>query len=224
MEKIKKIFKILVISGLIALFILISVNIYIIKTTENYIYTESKLVPSDLKVDAVLVLGAKVYPKTGRLSDILKDRVDTAVEIYRNGNAEKFLLSGDHGQVDYDEVNVMKDYLLNLGIPEEDIFLDHAGFDTYDSVVRAKEVFEVKSVIISTQKFHLYRAIYISRKKGMQTYGVVADKQKYVDEIRNNLRESLARTKSFFDILLNASPKFLGETIPITGAGQQSFD
>ena len=147
MEKIKKIFKILVISGLIALFILISVNIYIIKTTENYIYTESKLVPSDLKVDAVLVLGAKVYPKTGRLSDILKDRVDTAVEIYRNGNAEKFLLSGDHGQVDYDEVNVMKDYLLNLGIPEEDIFLDHAGFDTYDSVVRAKEVFEVKTAL-----------------------------------------------------------------------------
>ena len=136
----------------------------------------------------------------------------------------KILVSGDHGTVEYDEVNTVKAYLLENGVQPENIFLDHAGFDTYDSIYRAKEIFEVESVVIVTQEFHLPRAVYIGNSLGIETHGYIADRQPYVAAIWNSFRESLARIKAFLNVTLNSKPKYLGEPIPITGDGTLSWD
>ena len=115
--------------------------------------------------DCIIVLGAFVY-EDGTLCPMLADRMDTAITLYKNGTAPKLLLTGDHGGEDYDEVDAMKNYALEKGVPKEDIFLDHAGFSTYDSILRAKEVFGAKNAVVVTQKFHLDRALYIAKKNG----------------------------------------------------------
>lgn len=172
----------------------------------------------------VIVLGARVFPKSGRLSDMLADRMKTALELYRAGKAERFLLSGDHGTKEYDEVNAMKDFLLEEGVPAEDIFLDHAGFDTYDSMYRARAIFQVESALVVTQEFHLPRAVYIARSLGLDAVGVTADRQPYVGMARNHLRETLARVKAVLSVTFRTKPTYLGETIPITGDALKSWD
>jgi len=134
------------------------------------------------------------------------------------------LISGDHGTSEYDEVNTIKDYLIEHGIDGADIFTDHAGFDTYDSIYRAKDIFEVESMIIVTQEFHLPRAIYIANALNIENIGAVADKRDYRDKERNQMRESIARVKAFLNINLKAKPKFLGGKIPITGESSNSWD
>jgi len=171
----------------------------------------------------VIVLGARVHA-SGRLSDMLADRVATALDLYRAGKAERFLLSGDHGRPQYDEVNAMKDVLLAEGVPAEDIFLDHAGFDTYDSMYRAREIFQVDSALVVTQGFHVSRAVYIARALGIDAAGVEADRQPYLGAFRNGTRETLARTKAVINVLLRAKPRYLGEAIPITGDSRASWD
>ncbi len=172
---------------------------------------------------AALVLGARVYAN-GNMSPIFRDRVDTAIAEYKAGRADKILVSGDHGRPEYDEVNAAKNYLLEQGIPPEDIFLDHAGFDTYDSLIRARDVFGVKTLSIVTQDFHLPRALYIADALGLDACGVSADKQEYAGEQRRELRESLARIKAWFNVLVSSKPKYGGEAIPIEGDGQKSWD
>jgi vancomycin permeability regulator SanA len=158
------------------------------------------------------------------LSDALKDRVLGAMELYDEGKVEKFLLSGDHGTKEYDEVNAMKNFLLNKGINGDDIFLDHAGFDTYDSIYRAKNIFGVKDCVIVTQAFHLARAVYVARKMGMDAYGLVAHRQEIKFIGYYELREMVARSKSFFDVLFNVSSKYLGEKISLEGSGKVTWD
>jgi SanA protein len=175
------------------------------------------------EAQAVLVLGARVY-EDGRLSVIFRDRVDTALEVYNSGKAGKILVSGDHGREDYDEVNAARDYLLEKGISEDDIFTDHAGFSTYDSIYRARDVFLADSIIISTQEFHLPRALYIAEKLGVKAQGIKADKHIYFYDKRNRAREAPARIKAFFNVALKTKPKFLGETISISGSGRDSWD
>jgi SanA protein len=153
-----------------------------------------------------------------------QDRADVAVEVYKAGKAEKILISGDHGRNEYDEVNAARKYLLAKGVPAEDIFLDHAGFDTYDSLYRARDIFQIKTLIISTQNFHLPRAVYIARKMGIGAWGVSADKHLYGNEQYYEMREALARAKAWLDVLFQAEPKFLGEAIPITGDSRASWD
>ena len=127
---------------------------------------KSMVEPAQAKpADAIIILGAYVRPD-GALSWILRDRLDTGLELYRAGLAPKILVSGDHGQKNYNEVQTMKDYLLDHDVPAQDIFMDHAGFDTYDSLYRARDIFQVKSAIIVTQNFHLPRALYIARRLG----------------------------------------------------------
>ncbi len=170
-----------------------------------------------------LVLGAKVYAD-GRLSLMLTDRVDTAFELYAHGKVQRILVSGDHGKTTYDEVNSMKNYLLTKGVKPEDLFLDHAGFDTYDSVYRAKELFLADSVTVVTQCFHVYRAVYIGKSLGMKIQGVCADKREYAGMVWNELREVLARSKAWVDVHTGAKPKFLGEPIPLSGDSHKSWD
>jgi SanA protein len=200
--------------------VVLIVNVFIIWKSSRFIYKNANDVPSSY---TALVLGALVS-KSGYLSDFLQDRMDMALELYRAKKIKRFLLSGDHGHVDYDEVNNMKNYLIDKGVDTKDIFLDHAGFDTYNSMVRAKEIFEINDVIIVTQKFHLSRAVYIARCKGLNAYGMIADKRNYTSIKRLKLREVLANIKAFGEILFNREPKFLGDKIPITGDSKLSYD
>lgn len=199
------------------------INLYISKAAGHAIYEHGQKVP---KAYAALILGAKVHP-SGRLSHMLEDRVITGLELYREGTVQKLLLSGDHGQKEYDEVNAMRAYLLKHGVPAQDIFMDHAGFNTYASMYRARDVFQVQDVIVVTQKFHLPRAVYIARQLGLQAVGLVADRRVYMpaSQIKSTVRELLARVKAFVDVhLLHAQPKYLGEAIPITGDGRKTVD
>ncbi|WP_438962622.1 SanA/YdcF family protein [Nonlabens sp.] len=180
--------------------------------------------PSELEPAYVgLVLGASVRPDKS-LSTILQDRVDSALELYKKGLIKRFLLSGDHGQSDYDEVNAMKNYLTSKGVSDEDIFLDHAGFDTYDSMYRAREVFKVDTAIVITQKFHLPRAIYVGRKMGLELQGYVADKREYTGNAHFTRREWLANIKAWIELNIEKKPTYSGNAIPITGDSGLSHD
>jgi len=202
------------------LLVSVSINIRIKAYSKSYIFQNKKDVP---KSYTALVLGAYVN-KNGALSYVLQDRVNSALELYRHGKIKRFLLSGDHGRKNYDEVNSMKKYLKKQGVPEKDIFLDHAGFDTYSSMVRAKKVFLVEDVIIFTQEFHLARAVYIARKKGLNAFGYISDKRKYGGIKHFKAREYIACIKAYKEVVLNSSPKYLGDQIPITGNSRLSYD
>ena len=172
---------------------------------------------------AALVLGAQVMPN-GAPSSMLSDRITAAAELYKAGRVDKLLLSGDHGRKRYDEVGTMRDILLKQGIPAEDIFTDHAGFDTWDSAQRAKRVFDVSSAVVVTQRFHMARALYDARRAGLEVTGYAADRRQYgkiMGKLR--LREAAARVKTMGDVITGADPHFLGTEIPITGDGRVSW-
>ena len=173
--------------------------------------------------DAVLVLGCKVH-EDGTPSNMLRDRLDTAVELYRAGVAPKLLMSGDHGQKEYDEVNAMKRYAMEKGIPSEDVFMDHAGFSTYESMYRAIDVFHCEKVLIVTQEYHLYRALYIAQRLGLEAHGVSATLHEYGGQAMRDAREFLARNKDFFSCVFRPLPTYLGEAIPITANGDLTND
>lgn len=168
--------------------------------------------------DCIVVLGCLVR-SDGSLSDMLRDRLDKAIQLYNNGAAPKLLMSGDHGTDDYDEVNAMKNYAIERGVPSEDVFMDHAGFSTYETVCRAKEVFCADKVLIVTQEYHLYRALYIAKRLGLEAYGVPADLHRYAGQTKRDLREFFARNKDFFMCIFKPAPTYLGEKIPLAGSG-----
>ncbi len=216
----KKIIKIGLVTGIIGILFVILLDFYIVKSTKKQLFYKT----SNVKVSYTgLVLGARVY-KNGNLSLILKDRVVAALELYHKKKIKRFLLSGDHGTKSYDEVNAMKNYLLRHGVPKKDIFLDHAGFDTYSSIVRAKKIFLVDNVIIITQKFHLKRSVFIANNIGLKTQGFICDKHNYGIAKAMFIREKLANVKAFFEVFLHVKPKYLGKKIPITKDSKWSFD
>ncbi|MCP3925640.1 MAG: hypothetical protein GY714_23985 [Desulfobacterales bacterium] len=187
---------------------------------DQYMFSNLEDVP---KSHTALVLGARVF-RDKRISYILYDRVSSGIKLYKNGKVSKFLLSGDHGRKEYDEVNTMKYHVQNSKIDPKDIFLDHAGFDTYDSVIRAKKVFGVKEVVIVTQRFHLPRAIFIARKNGLKAFGYIADKRRYPAIRYYKFREMYARVKALIEVCIGANPKFLGDKISIYGDSKLSWD
>jgi SanA protein len=208
--------------GLFLLFIG-AINVYIISASKKFRYDTANHLP---RMHTAVILGA-VVDSTGRLSNALEDRVLTGLKLYQKGNAKKLLLSGDHGQVNYDEVNSMRQYLLKKGVPPQDLFMDHAGFRTYDSMYRARDIFQVHDAIIVTQKFHLARAVYTARALGIDAVGINADRRWYPlsSRVKLHLREVLARVKAFLDLhVWKAKPKFLGDIIPITGDGRKTWD
>jgi len=172
------------------------------------------------ETDVVLVLGARVTPQK-KPSLMLAERLDAAIFIYNSGQVNKILVSGDHDSLYYNEVGVMKAYLVEQGIPETDIFMDHAGFSTYESMVRAQEIFGVDSLIVSTQNYHLKRAVYIARVLGMEAYGISADKEFNPSVMKYRSREFLARIKDFMYVhIVKPEPTHLGEPISIEGDGR----
>lgn len=174
-------------------------------------------------VDCVLVLGCLVK-QGGVPSDMLHDRLRRGIELYDLNAAPKLLMSGDHGREGYDEVAAMKQFAVENGIPSSDVFMDHAGFSTYESIYRAKEVFKANKIIIVTQEYHLYRAIYIARQLGMDAYGVASDYRNYANQSSRDLREILARVKDFASCIFLPDPTYLGDAIPISGNGDLTND
>lgn len=212
----KRVLRVLVVMFLFAILLPLGISIYLCASVKDQIITLDEA--AKLDTDAILVLGARVWDN-GSPSGVLEDRLDTGISAYQAGVSDRLLMSGDHGQDDYDEVNAMKDYALEQGIPSENIFMDHAGFSTYESVYRARDIFQVKTVLIVTQEYHLYRALYIARALGLNAYGVAADRSVYSGIVGFEAREILARVKDFFYTLIQPLPTYLGDVIPITGDG-----
>lgn len=201
---------------------IIGINIYVKSRIKEQILTEEDVLGLQ-DVDCILVLGCLVK-NSGEPSHMLEDRLRRAVELYHAGVAPKLLMSGDHGQKDYNEVEAMKQYAIEHGVPSEDIFMDHAGFSTYESCYRAKEIFGVEKIILVTQEYHLYRALYIAEKLGLEVYGVNADYRTYYNQKMRDIREILARVKDFFYVVFRPEPTYLGEEIPISGDGDVTND
>ena len=164
--------------------------------------------------DCIVILGCGVKANN-KPSDMLADRLKVGISLYKNGVAPKIIMTGDHGRENYDEVNVMKQYAIENGVPSEDVFMDHAGFSTYESIYRLKEIFEAKKVIIVTQEYHLYRALYLADRFNIEALGVSADLQSYIGQDFRDFREVLARNKDFLMAILKPKPTFLGEAIPV---------
>lgn len=176
---------------------------------------------ADFDADCAIVLGCGIEDSETP-SPMLKDRLDVGIELYRQGLVPKILLSGDNGQEGHNEIHVMLKYTRDAGVPEKDIFCDHAGFSTYDSMYRAADIFKVERAIIVTQKYHEYRALYIAKKLGIEVCGVASDQEAYFGQTYREMREILARDKDFLKANLRAKATYGGETIPISGSGLTS--
>lgn len=216
MSKKKKI--LLILSGFIVVICLMTlfINYYMINTTKEKIVDINSI--GDIKdIDAIIILGCKVNENGPSL--MLSRRLDKGIDVY-NKLHTKIILTGDHGKNEYDEVNVMRDYMLSSSVPIEDIFLDHAGFNTYDSIYRAKYIFKAKKVILITQEYHMYRALYLANSLNLEAIGIVADDipQKGI-MFKNEIREILSRDKNFFKGLIKPKSKYLGEVIPLNQNG-----
>ena len=217
-----KIIGVLTVMCLLCAIALASINAYVKSAAQSRIVTAQEAAEL-ADVDCILVLGCGVH-SDGTPSAMLTDRLKRAVELYDLQAAPKLLMSGDHGQTDYDEVNVMKSCAVDAGISSDDVFMDHAGFSTYESIYRAKEIFQAEKVIIVTQEYHLYRAIYIAEQLGLEAYGVSADYRSYSNQTSYEMREILARAKDFGTCVFKPEPTYLGEAIPIFGDGDITND
>lgn len=217
-KKYKKVLKKMMVTFICILVIILCGALVIINDVQAK--GEKRIVIKDTlpeKVDAIIVLGAGVR-EDGTPSDILTDRLSTSLDILNMGVEGKLLLSGDHGREGYNEVGTMKDYILkNSNIKEKDIFLDHAGFSTYDSIYRARDIFKVESALIVTNEYHLPRALYLAEKLGIDAYGYTSDKREYYYMDAYKKRERIAQLKDFLFVnVLKPEPKFLGDSIPVT--------
>ena len=211
---------IIVVIAVIAI-IALGINLFVKLSTKKQIIKENEY--SNLSdVDCIIILGAGIWG--GKPSPMLEDRLQEGIKLYQNNVSDKIIMSGDHGKKEYDEVNMMKNYAIEKGIPSENIFMDHAGFSTYESIYRAKEVFKAKKIVIVTQKYHLYRALYIANKLGIEAYGVGSDPRQYVGATNREIREILARDKDFFKCIFKPKPTYLGDKIPISGNGDVTND
>lgn len=200
----------------------LGINAYVKGSTQERIVTCEQAAELE-GVDCILVLGCKVL-QGGTPSAMLRDRLEMGVELYEQKAAPKMLMSGDHGREDYNEVGTMKSYAIAANVPSQDVFMDHAGFSTYESLYRAKAVFGAKKIIIVTQQYHLYRALYIAGKLGLDAYGVAAEDHPYAGQTMREGREVLARVKDFGFSIFKPRPEHLGDAIPVSGNGDITND
>lgn len=194
------------------------INAYMVSYVDEYILTKEEVGEYDF--DCVMIMGAGIWGTEP--SPMLQERLDFGIEVYFTGCTDRILMTGDHAREEYDEVNIMKDCAIEAGVPADNVFMDHAGLSTYESMYRARDVFQVEKMVIVTQKYHLYRSIYNARKLGIEAYGVAADEMKY--GFHNNMREWLARTKDFFYCIAQPEPTYLGDPISIHASGSLTDD
>lgn len=221
----------IIVIAMIAGLACILINSRVVRTTEDKIaYTvrgevEIKSFAVDnlknFDADCIMVLGCGIEDEETP-SPMLKDRLDVGIELYKQGAAPKILLTGDNGTEQHNEIHVMLKYTKEAGVPEKDIFCDHAGFSTYESMYRAGSIFNAERVIVVTQTYHQYRALYIGDKLGLEVMGVASDQQTYFGQRFRESREILARIKDFFKSILRSKPTYGGEVIPISGSGISS--
>ena len=159
-----------------------------------------------------------------RLAQYGRNRLEEGIGLFRAGVSDRMLMSGDHGREDYDEVNLMKSYAVEAGVPSEAVFMDHAGFSTYESMYRARDIFQVRRIVIVTQNYHMYRALYIAQAMGMDAYGVPSSAEQYGGQLGRDMRELLARPKDLLYTMIKPKPKYLGEAIPVSGNGNVTND
>lgn len=213
---VKKIMYILVILLCTFIVAILGINVSIVSLgSENIIGIDEA---KDKGVDCILVLGASVYSNLTP-SPMLEDRLLKSMELYNAGVSKRLLMSGDHRTDDYNEVQTMKNYAVFQGAKSSDVFMDHKGINTYESLYRAKHIFGVKKLVIVTQEYHLYRALYIAEKLGLEAYGVATDVIVYQDQNKRDIREFFARIKAFFTTSIKAEKKNDEKQIPITGNG-----
>ena len=213
--------------GLILLFAagigaVFGVNTYVQASVQDRILTEEQAAELE-EIDCVLVLGCGLEAD-GSPSPMLHDRLQQGVALYQKEAAPKLLVSGDHGREEYDEVNAMKRFAEEQGVPSEDVFMDHAGFSTYESVYRARDIVQVRRMVIVTQEYHFSRALYIAKRLGIEAWGVPADPRTYSGQTARDLREILARDKDFLTCILKPKPTYLGKAIPVNGNGNLTND
>lgn len=189
----KKIFKYILIVLIVIILVPVIINFYVILSTKNRIVSGDSELLTD--IDYIVVLGAGI--RRGKPSPMLEDRLKTGISLYNNDISNKILITGDHMNDNYDEVTVMKNYLLEHGIPEEDIITDNYGISTYDSIYRVKNVYKSNKVVIVSQRYHLYRALFLSDNLDLESYGVEADLRYYYGQWYREIREILARNKDF---------------------------
>ena len=209
---------ILFVLGIAATFV---INGYVVSSTKDQILSIEQT--ANIDADCIIVLGAGLKAD-GTPNHMLEDRILTGIEIFHTSPTNRLLMSGDHGRKNYDEVNAMKRYAMEREIPSETIFMDHAGFSTYETMYRAKAIFQAKKVIIVTQRYHLHRALYIAKALGLEAYGVASDQRTYQGQAYRDFREFLARNKDFIKVILKPNPTYLGEAIPIYGDGNLTND
>ena len=161
-----------------------------------------------------IVFGAGYSPRG--LSAMLQDRVQTGVDLYQAGKVRKLLMTGDNGHFGYNEPDVMKGYAVRQGVPAADVVCDYAGFRTYDSLYRARDIFGVRQAILVSQRYHLPRALFVARHLGLTVIGVAADRRVYREQTRDNLREVFSVQKAWWDAyLLHPRPAYLGKPEPL---------
>ena len=214
-----RVFLVLALAGCLVLFL---VNLYIIRKEEKYIVSAEEARAFE-DVDCIMVLGCGVRPD-GSPSGMLNDRLVQGISLYKEDVSDRLLMSGDHGKVNYDEVNLMKQFAIDRGVPSENIFMDHAGFSTYESMYRARDIFQAERIVVVTQEYHMYRALYNAGQMGMDAYGVASDPRKYGGQKIRDAREMLARTKDFLYAIAKPKPTYLGEAIPVSGNGDATND
>ena len=219
--KLLKCLKWLLVVILCTILFIAGINAWMIYSTKNVVSTLEEA--NQLTGDCILVLGCGIR-SDGKPSHMLQDRLDVAIAAYLKGLAPKLLMSGDHGREHYDEVNAMKDYAISKGVPSEDIFMDHAGFSTYESMHRARDIFQCDRIIVVTQTYHLYRAIHNARAFGMEAVGISSDLRNYVRQTYFDIREAAARVKDWAWCIVKVPPTYLGEAIPIFGNGDVTND
>ena len=208
--------------ALVGVIALCSINGYVKSVAKERIVTVEETANLE-DVDCIIVLGCKVN-SNGEPSAMLHDRLRRGVELFHAGAAPKLLMSGDHGTMTYNEVQSMKQFAIDEGISSSDIFMDHAGFSTYESIYRAQDIFQAKKIIIVTQEYHLYRALYIAEALGLEAYGVSSDYRNYSGQSARDIREILARNKDFLTAIFKPEPTYRGDAIPIWGDGNLTND
>lgn len=211
--KINKTLKWTMLSGFIVMFLIISISNYKINSvSKNHIYNNTELIPYN---KTGLLLGTSKYLKSGKSNLYFEYRIQATEALFKSGKIDNIVISGDNSRKDYNEPQDMKDELLKRGIPENRIYLDYAGFRTFDSVYRMKEIFGQTNFTIISQEFHNQRAIYIANHLQLNTVGFNSKDVDVYNGFKTQLREKLARVKVMLDLLIGKKPKFLGEAIRI---------
>ena len=215
--KLKRIIIALITLILIGVIIFIGLDVFVKYSAKNNID-----VTIDKDMDAILVLGCAVWGD--KPSPMLQDRLNKAIELYNDGYAKKIIMSGDKTGDDHSEVNTMKKYAIEHGVDSNHIYLDYYGVSTYDSIYRAKHIFKVNNVIVVTQPYHLYRAVYIGLSKDMNIYGISSLGNDYSGQFIRDVREFLARPKDFIKCIINPKAEQYEDSIEINESGNLTND